>query len=907
MKPKKKSSLSLIIVLCLLLIIAFFAIKIGIAFDDVETLGGIDNNGKVDIKMLMERISIRLSEDSLKFTLTDNVKKSLLIGVFVWLIIVAYHYSSKKNYIHGKTFGTATWGTLQDISDLFAANIANKEIKQAKRVKTAWGRYSEHKKILKSCRKYKRQFLTYELQKIEEWKKGALADIEDKKTKNSILKEYEAKKNEAEKKAEAYFESSYNEAWYPAKLKSEYEKEVDSLTKLEAEESEFKEAKARYEKKLNDFFKGDKKIEKIKKKYENADSLLTKTERISIYNYVLNNNTLIIGGSGSGKTRGFVMPNVLQAHSSYVITDPKGEILEKSGYFLEHIKGYKIRVLNLDDKSSSDGYNPFKYIHPEREGYEERVLSLIEAIILNTDGGEKKNGSDPFWDKAERLFLQAVFFFTCIGFDEEQRNINTVLKLISMLEIGEEEDKKDSQLDHFVNVFASDHGENNIGVQQYREFRGKATGKTAKSIVISTVARLAPFRTSEVKRIFSYDSMDLEIVGEEKTAIFVVVPPTDTTFNFIAGMLFTQLFQELQYCATQKHKHEGQRLPVPVRFILDEFANTCQIPQFVKILAYARSFGIGITPILQSLEQIKKMYEKEWGVIIDNCNTLLFLGSVTHNETLEYMSKLIGKGTFDKRTTGITKGKTGSSSQNFDEVGRELMDVSEIRKLPKKDCLLVVGGRNPFYSEKYEYTSHPNYIYTSDSNSNFSYEYIPQTPQNIAEVLKKARKRGEEEMEKIIQKESEKIESELEENKYEINISEENVLNKLTNKTENLVPISSDLLTVDDGTETLDYDMFLDSLLDEEESQIDNFVENIQYSINSDQKEIAQKIIESGENLVPISNDILNVDEGEGGVIGAILDDDLDDFIDESENNFGSLSGDITELENIFNDTKLEL
>lgn len=198
-------------------------------------------------------------------------------------------------------------------------------------------------------------------------------------------------------------------------------------------------------------------------------------------------------------------------------------------------------------------------------------------------------------------------------------------------------------------------GDDYIGYQQYKEFRSKASGKTAKSIVISAVARLAPFRTKEVRRLFSYDNMDLDRIGEERYAIFVVTPPTDKSFNFIAGMLYTQLFQELQYCATQVHKHDGQRLPVPCRFIMDEFYNTCEIPQFVNILSYARSFGISITIILQSLEQIKAMYEKEWGVVVDNCNTILYLGSINHKDTLEYMSQLLGKGTFDKRTTGRTR------------------------------------------------------------------------------------------------------------------------------------------------------------------------------------------------------------------------------------------------------------
>lgn len=475
--------------------------------------------------------------------------------------------------------------------------------------------------------------------------------------------------------------------------------------------------------------KKKKKITEINKKYEDADMLLTATERISIYNFKVNINTLIIGGSGSGKTRGYVMPNLLMAHASWVVTDPKGEILEKSGYFLEKVKGYKIRVLNLDEKTLSSGYNPFVYIHKDRAGWEERVLSLIETIIINTDGGEKKGGSDPFWDKAERLFLQAVFFFTVEGFPPEQSNMNTIIELIRMLKIEEEQDTLNSDLDIFCDCFAEKYGENHIGVQQYREFREKASGKTAKSIVISAVARLAPFKVKEVRRIFSYDAMHLERVGEEKTAVFVIVPPTDKTYNFIAGMLFTQLFQEIQYCALTVHKHDGQRLPVPCRFILDEFANTCTIPNFVSILAYARSLGVGITTILQSLDQIKNMYKDEWGVIIDNSNSLLYLGKVTNMDTLEYLSKLLGKGTYDKQSTSRTKGRQSSSSTNNDRLGRELLDASEIRKMKDNKCLLIVGGRNPFYSKKFDYASHKNYKYTSDGDKSKSYHYEPEIQQ----------------------------------------------------------------------------------------------------------------------------------------------------------------------------------
>lgn len=551
----------------------------------------------------------------------------------------------------------------------------------------------------------------------------------------ALQKEYEEKKKAIESDS-TNEQMLFRESWKPAQYKYERDLAIQEIKRQrqgglvyqseEAYDKAISQVEEHYQKKIAEFRSGSRRVEAIKEKYSNADAILTSTERISIYKWMGNNNTLIFGGSGCGKTRNYLIPNILQAHSSYVITDPKGEILEKTGYFLEKVKGYNIRVLNLDSMKSSDYYNPFHYIHPEREGYEERVLSLIETIIMNTNGGENKGGNDPFWEQAEKCFLQALFFFTCVYFSEEEQNINTFLKLMAMLKLEEENDNKKSPLDLWVKEeFIPKYGVDHIGVQQFNEFRDKASGKTAKSIVMSAVARFAPFRTKEIRRILSADNMNLELLGEEKTAIFVVVPPTDTTFNFMSGMLFSQMFQELQYCATQVHKAEGQRLPVPVRFLLDEFANTCKIPQFVQIIAYARSFGIGICPILQSLEQLKKMFDKDWGVVIDNCWSMLYLGGVTYPETLEYLVKLVGKGTFDKKSTSQTKGRQGSHSTSYDKIGRELLDMSEIRQLPPTDCLLFVGGRPAFWSKKYDYPSHENYIWTSDGNPRFHYDYTP--------------------------------------------------------------------------------------------------------------------------------------------------------------------------------------
>lgn len=896
----------------------------------LEAAQGAAQKGVNGLSLFMDCLNVRLADLSLSFTWNENVQQSLLWGGFVWFIVVAYWFTSRKKYITGKEYGTSEWGKQKDISHLFAITLMNKAIKQAKQVRTIIGRYFAKRNAIAMCKKSVNEFTIVKMKKLEAWKK-------EREQNKVVLAKYKSAKKEIIQQAAEQYKEAFMDAWKPEKLKCQYDFDLADIAyqyqqKILIATEEQKQtaenaAKARYQKALHDFYSGKDEIDKIKKKYENADALLTKSEHISIYNYVLNNNTLILGGSGSGKTRGFVMPNILQAHSSFVITDPKGEILEKAGYFLETIKNYKIRVLNLDDKSKSDGYNPFTYIHPERAGYEERVLMLIEAIIINTDGGEKKGGSDPFWDKAERLFLQAIFFFTSDGFIPDERTINTVLSLIGMLKLAEEEDNRDSDLDYFAEIFKQKYGEEHIGVQQYREFREKASGKTAKSIVISVVARLAPFRTSALRKMFSYDTMHLESLGEEKTAIFVVVPPTDDTFNFVAGMLFTQMFQELQYCATQVHKRDGRRLPVPVRFILDEFANTCTIPKFVKILAYARSFGIGIVPILQSLEQIKNMYKDEWGVIVDNCNTLLYLGSITHMDTLEYMSKLLGKGTFDKKTTGRTRGRSGSSSQNFDVIGRDLMDTAEIRKLPPQNCLLLVGGKNPFYSEKYNYLSHSNYMYTSDANISFSYDYEPpQAPKTQRQIAEELNHGDNEKQERVIARVNAImgiVDKDVDE--IQMSFNAQGLLNRMGQSFMHFAPIRDELLFIDDGSETEADDIMLMDVLNfgAEDERIDNMLLNVQervdvvteriereenehgYALISNPVEVAKIAITAGNNLVAVREETASVDDGEPP------DETFDDFVfdddyaeattvDTEENDFGDLSDEITEVEKWF-------
>ena len=898
MQPKKKSMTDPIIYgLCLVLVL-YMALHGAIVYESIQQM--VANGELAESKLVitfLDVFSVRVVAEPTNIYFNQYTKQWLLYCAFGWLIVVLAIENSKKNYIHGKEFGTAKWGTLSDIKDLFASSIEADEIKRAKQTRFKLGRWKVKSNLYKKCEADGQALLKAKMQELKEEEAVRRAN----KTANKML--YKQRQEEIREEVRETVALAKRQAWLPDQLEADYKsrlKDIDeSPVFADNERRKQKElAKKEYEQKLKDFYNYAKRVQKIKAKYKDADMLFTKTERISFYNYQLNQNTLILGGSGSGKTRGYVMPNILQAHSSYIVTDPKGEILEKAGYFLKELKGYKIRVLNLDEKSQSDGYNPFVYIHPEREGYEERVLSLIETIIINTDGGEKKGGSDPFWDKAERLFLQAVFFFVTDGFVPEERNMNTVLKLIGMLQLAEEEDDMNSDLDVFARIFAEKYGRDHIGVQQYREFREKASGKTAKSIVISAVARLAPFRTSAVARLFSYDSMHLDMVGEEKTAVFIVVPPTDTTFNFIAGMLFTQLFQELQYCAAQKHKHDGQRLPVPCRFIMDEFANTCTVPQFVKILAYARSFGIGITPILQSLEQIKNMYKDEWGVIVDNCNTLLYLGSITHMDTLEYISKLLGKGTFDKKTTGRTRGRSGSSSTNFDVVGRDLMDSAEIRKLPKKNCLLVVGGRNPFYSEKYEYESHPNYRFTSDANKEYSFHHIPAQPpveDDVAEVGSPHREQSVSDAPVKDLKPSENAKVSV--SPIKIGETGKAQLVRISKNAKNLAPISDELMLVDDGeSNAAVIEKTLDALIGEEEAAKEKAKLSVSEETKAFLEEARARRIRIEENLlvnvnrlgrtfrnlVPIADELMLVDEGDSKAVEEIVDKMMEFVLDDS-------------------------
>ncbi|MFV0497567.1 MAG: VirD4-like conjugal transfer protein, CD1115 family [Candidatus Fimivivens sp.] len=452
--------------------------------------------------------------------------------------------------------------------------------------------------------------------------------------------------------------------------------------------------------------------------------ILTETERLSMSgrmkrtkteDYNRNKNVLVIGGAGSGKTRYFVKPNLLQMHSSYVVTDPKGTLLRECGHAFE-ANGYQIRVLNLnetDGMRQSQGYNPFNYIHSEAD-----ILKLVDVLMANTNGeNQKASSNDPFWQSSERLLYTALIGYIWSCGEPEDKNIGTLLDLLGACDVKEEDEDYQNPVDVLFNDLEQDFPDH-FAVRQYRKYR-KAAGKTAKSILISCGARLAPFDIKEVRDIMADDELELDKLGDRKTVLFVITSDTSKTFNFIAAIMYSQMFNQL--CDRALYQYGG-RLPVHVRCILDEFSNIGRIPNFEEIISVIRSREISACPILQSKAQLESVYEKKADIIVDNCDTMLFLGSKSY-KTLEEVSKTIGKQTIDQFNNSKSRGTHRTDSTNYQKLGRELMTVDELACMSRSECICHIGGIRPFKSKKYDLTRHPRYHLTSDADRNN--EYIP--------------------------------------------------------------------------------------------------------------------------------------------------------------------------------------
>ena len=436
---------------------------------------------------------------------------------------------------------------------------------------------------------------------------------------------------------------------------------------------------------------------------------MTQTERITMASrpkqpkYARNKNILVIGGSGSGKTRFFCKPSLLQAHSSYVCTDPKGTLLPEIGTFLER-KKYRIKCLNLINFRKSMRYNPLAYIRSEKD-----ILKLVNALIMNTKGEGEKSSED-FWVKAERLYYSALIGYIWYEATEEEKNFITLLDLINASEAREDDETYQSPVDLLFSQL-EEREPDHFAVKQYRKFK-MAAGKTLKSILISCGARLAPFDIKELRDLMEYDELELDTLGDQKTALFVILSDTDSTFNFVAALMYSQLFNLL---CDKADDFYGGRLPVHVRLILDEFANIGQIPNFDKLIATIRSREISASIILQSQSQLKTIYKDAADTIVGNCDSTLFLGG-KEKSTLKEISELLGKETIDLYNQSENRGSQVSHGLSYQKLGKELMTQDELAVMDGGKCIFMLRGVHPFLSDKYDLTRHPNYRYTADAD-----------------------------------------------------------------------------------------------------------------------------------------------------------------------------------------------
>ena len=414
-------------------------------------------------------------------------------------------------------------------------------------------------------------------------------------------------------------------------------------------------------------------------------------------------NVLVIGGSGAAKTRSFVLPNILTANTNYVITDPKSEVLLATGGYLKE-QGYDVRVLNLVNLEQSDGYNPFRYLRDEKD-----VLKLVNNLIQSTTP-KGSHESDPFWTKAETALLQAIILMLFQEAPEYEQNFSMVMRVLEYAEVREEDEGHVSPLDLLFESIER-RKPDSVAVRQYKVFK-LAAGKTAKSILVSTAVRLAPFNLPQIQALTDHDDMNLYTLGEKKVALYAVIPDNDNTFNFLVSLLYAQAFQALYYSADQIHHGP---LPRHVRFVLDEFA-AMPLPGFTRELATMRSRSISASVIIQNMAQIKELYKDSWETIPGNCDTILYLGG-NESSTHKYVSEMLGKATIDTKTHGQTKGKSGSYSTNFQMSGRELLTPDEVRKLDNRYALLFIRGASPVMDEKYDLMHHPAISHSSLSGA----------------------------------------------------------------------------------------------------------------------------------------------------------------------------------------------
>ena len=454
---------------------------------------------------------------------------------------------------------------------------------------------------------------------------------------------------------------------------------------------------------------------KYSQKPYSQNILLTQNFRISLDTHKHRRclNILVVGGSGAGKSRGFALPNIMQCCCSMVITDPKAELLRKTGGLLEK-QGYEVRVFDLINPDTSFCYNPFEYVHDDKD-----VLRLISNLIQNTTP-KGSQSSDPFWEKSETALLQALMLYLLHEAPPEEQNFAMIMEMLGSAQVKEEDEDYESPLDILFDRLEM-RDPDSIAVKQYHIYK-QAAGKTAKSILISVGVRLAAFNLPQIAKLTNTDELDLSNMGERKVALFCCIPDADTSLNYLVGMIYSQLFQTLYYMADRVH---GGALPVPVNCIMDEFPNVSLPNEFEKILATCRSRSIYCSIIIQNMSQLKALFKDSWESLVGNCDEFLYLGG-NEKETHKYVSELLGKETIDTNTYGQTKGKSGSYSTNFQQSGRELLQPDEVRMLDNQNALLFIRGERPILDAKYDLMKHPNIRYTEDGGAGpFNYAKAP--------------------------------------------------------------------------------------------------------------------------------------------------------------------------------------
>ena len=444
----------------------------------------------------------------------------------------------------------------------------------------------------------------------------------------------------------------------------------------------------------------------IDREDKSSNLIITQTMRLGLNakKHRRNLNVLVIGGSGAGKTRFYAKPNIMQCNTSFIIADPKGEMLRAVAPLLLE-KGYDVKVFNLITPQDSDGYNPFVYVRTDED-----VIKLITNLIQNTTPKNAQQ-NDPFWEKSEIALDTALMLYLLHEAPPEEQNFEMLMFMIENAATMEDDDEYQSPVDMLFQGLEEENPEH-IALRQYKIFK-QASGKTAKSILISAAVRLAAFNLPEIARMTSYDDLDLGSMGEKKKAIFCVIPDNDNSFNYLVGMLYTQAFQELYYRADHIH---GGELPMPVHFVMDEFANVALPDNFERLLATMRSRRISVSIIIQNMAQLKALFKDNWESLVGNCDTMLYLGG-NEQSTHEYLSKMLGKETIDTRTRGITKGQHGSSNTNYQNAGRELMTLDEVRLLNNAKALVFIRGEKPIEDKKFDILSHPNIKLTADGGA----------------------------------------------------------------------------------------------------------------------------------------------------------------------------------------------